>query len=69
MKLDPRKMEDWQIAEAAEENMKSLDELAADLGLKNEELIPMGRQLGRVDYMKVFDAIIKKRKIRSASWN
>lgn len=59
MKLDPRKMEDWQIAEAAEENMKSLDELAADLGLKNEELIPMGRQLGRVDYMKVFDRLKK----------
>ena len=59
MKLDPTKMEDWQIAEAAEENMKSLDELAADLGLKNEELIPMGRQLGRVDYMKVFDRLKK----------
>ena len=59
MKLDPRKMEDWQIAEAAEENMKSLDELAADLGLKNEELIPMGRQLGRVDYMKVLDRFKK----------
>ncbi len=59
MKLDPTKMEDWQIAEAAEENMKSLDELAADLGLKNEELIPMGRQLGRVDYMKVLDRFKK----------
>ena len=59
MKLDPVKMADWQISEAAEENMKSLDELAADLGLKNEELIPMGRQLGRVDYMKVFDRLKK----------
>ena len=28
MKLDPTKMQDWQIAEAAEENMKTPQQLA-----------------------------------------
>ena len=57
MKLDPTKMKDWQIAEAAEENMKSLAQLADDLGLNNDELIPMGHQLGKVAYMKVLERL------------
>jgi len=50
MKLDPTKMKDWQIAEAAEQSMKPVGQLAEELGLKDEELLPMGRQLARVDY-------------------
>ncbi|MHC4665365.1 MAG: formate--tetrahydrofolate ligase [Planctomycetota bacterium] len=50
MKLDPTKMKDWQIAEAAEQSMKPVSQLAAELGLKDQELLPMGRQLARVDY-------------------
>jgi len=57
MKLDPTKMEDWQIAEAAEENMKPLSEFAVEIGLKENELIPMGQHLGKVDYMKVLDRL------------
>lgn len=53
MKLDATKMKDWQIAEAAEENMKPVSQLADELGLEEEELIPMGRQLCKVDFMKV----------------
>jgi len=53
MHLDPLKMKDWQIAEAAEDNMKPFAQLAADMGLKAKELIPMGRQLGKVDFMQV----------------
>ena len=34
MKLDPTKMEDWQIAEAAEEEMKPIGRLAVEMGLK-----------------------------------
>jgi hypothetical protein len=51
-KLDPTKMKDWQIAEAAEENMKPLYQLARDLGLAYGELLPMGEQLAKVDYKK-----------------
>ena len=57
MKLDPTKMEDWQIAEAAEEEMKPIGRLADEMGLKEDELLPMGRQLGKVDYIRVLDRL------------
>ncbi len=47
--LDPTKMADWQIAEAAEANLRSIAELSADWGLRPEEVIPMGRQLAKID--------------------
>jgi len=47
MKLDPTKMKDWQIAEAAEETMKPVRRLADEMGLKEDELLPMGLQLGK----------------------
>jgi len=50
MKLDPTKMKDWQIAEAAEETMKPVSQLAKEMGLQEDELIPMGRKLAKVDY-------------------
>ncbi|MHC4619415.1 MAG: formate--tetrahydrofolate ligase [Planctomycetota bacterium] len=57
MKLDPTKMEDWQIAEAAEQSMRPVGELAKELGLKDEELLPMGRQLARVDYAMTLERL------------
>ena len=51
-RLDPTRMKDWQIAEQAEEFMKPIQVLAQELGLKDDELIPMGRQLAKVDYLK-----------------
>jgi len=57
MKLDATKMKDWQIAEAAEEQMKPVRQLADEMGLKEDELLPMGFQLGKVDYMKVLDRL------------
>jgi formate--tetrahydrofolate ligase len=57
MKLDPTKMEDWQVAEAAEEQMIPVQQLADEMGLKGDELIPMGRQLGKVDYKKVLERL------------
>lgn len=59
MKLNPVKMQDWQIAEAAEAHMIPFAKLARDLGLKEKELIPMGRNLGKVDYAQVL-ARLKK---------
>ena len=53
MKLDPTKMKDWQIAEAAEENLKPASELVASLGLKDDEWTPYGRVLAKVDVTKV----------------
>ncbi|MBR0460084.1 MAG: formate--tetrahydrofolate ligase [Victivallales bacterium] len=52
-KLDPTQMADWQIAEAAEANMKPLSQLAADFGILPEELIPYGTQLAKIDQSHV----------------
>ena len=57
MKLDPTKMQDWQIAEAAEQSMKPLMQLGGELGLREDEIIPMGRQVAKVDFKRVLDRI------------
>jgi len=46
-------MQDWEIAEAAEDRMKPIQQLAAELGLRGDELIPYGNRLAKVDYQKV----------------
>src|SRR5271157_607743 len=56
MAYDATKMADWQIAEAAEGQMKSIWQLGDEMGLKKDEIIPYGR-IGRVDFMKVIDRL------------
>ncbi|MBM4339120.1 MAG: formate--tetrahydrofolate ligase [Deltaproteobacteria bacterium] len=56
---DPRKLMDWQIAEIAEENMPSVEEWQEKLGLKKEEIIPMGK-LCKLDFMKIIDRLKNK---------
>ncbi|MDZ4164093.1 MAG: formate--tetrahydrofolate ligase [Smithellaceae bacterium] len=51
--LDPRKLQDWQVAEEAEKYMKTVSQLADQLGLKDDELIPMGHHIGKIDFIKV----------------
>ena len=53
MKLDPTKLSDWQIAEAAETELKPVSALAAELGIRPEELSPYGRCYGKVDAQSV----------------
>ncbi len=55
--LDPTKLADWEIAEAAEKDMKSVFQLAEELGLEKEELIPMGHTLGKIDFMRVLNRL------------
>lgn len=51
--LDPTTLADWQIAEAAETTMRTPRQLAQDLGILPEELIPCGRQIARIDQMAI----------------
>ncbi|MFH0823497.1 MAG: formate--tetrahydrofolate ligase [Pseudomonadota bacterium] len=60
MKLDPTKMADWQIAEAAEDTMKTVYKLRDELGLKDEELLPHGHYVAKVDYKKVLERLKDK---------
>ena len=53
---DPRKLMDWQIAEIAEETMPTVEEWQEKLGLKKEEIIPMGK-LCKLDFMKIVDRL------------
>jgi formate--tetrahydrofolate ligase len=56
-KLDPTKLADWEVAEAAEATMKTFGQLGQELGLQGDELIPYGKWLGRVDYRAVLDRL------------
>ena len=56
---DPRKLPDWQVAEIAEETMPTVQEAQEKLGLKKEEIIPMGK-LCRLDFMKVIERLKDK---------
>jgi formyltetrahydrofolate synthetase len=53
MKFDPTTMNHWQIAEAAEQVMKPVGQLAREMGLQDDELILMGRNLAKIDNQKV----------------
>lgn len=57
MPLDPTKNADWQIAEAAEKNMKTVYELAEKLGLQQRELLPHGHHIAKIDFKSVLDRL------------
>jgi len=59
MAYDAIKMKDWQIAEAAEENMPTYDEWQERLVLQKDEVIPYGR-LCRLDFLKVIERLKNK---------
>ncbi len=59
MAYDAVKMEDWQIAEAAEQNMPTPDEWRDKLGLEKEELLAYGR-IAKLDFLKIIDRLKDK---------
>ena len=59
-KLDPTKMKDWEIAEAAEAAMKTAYQLRDEMGLQEKELFPYGHYVGKIDYMSVLDRLTDK---------
>jgi len=56
MAYDAVNMADWQISEAAEENMPTPDEWREKLNLEQDEIIPIGR-LCRLDFMKIMERL------------
>jgi formate--tetrahydrofolate ligase len=59
MAYDAVKMADWQISEAAEENMPTPEEWREKLNLEKDEVIPQGR-LCRLDFMKIVERLKDK---------
>ena len=55
--IDPTTAKDWEIAEAAEASMIPFGELGLRAGLEEEELIPMGRRVGKVDYVRAMNRL------------
>ncbi|OGT76682.1 MAG: formate--tetrahydrofolate ligase [Gammaproteobacteria bacterium RIFCSPLOWO2_12_47_11] len=60
MPLDPTKHADWEIAAAAEKNMKTAIQLADDMGIEKDELLPYGHYMAKVDYAKVLNRLKDK---------
>ncbi|NOZ25032.1 MAG: formate--tetrahydrofolate ligase [Nitrospirae bacterium] len=57
MPIDPTKHADWEVAEAAEKNMKTVYQLAEEMGLEKEELLPHGHYVAKVDYKGILDRL------------
>ena len=56
MPYDAVNMADWQISEAAEAHMPTVDEWQDRLGLQKDEVLPMGR-LAKLDFLKIIDRL------------
>jgi len=52
-------MSDWQISEAAEQNMPTPDEWRERLNLEKDEMLPMGR-LSKLDFLKIIERLKDK---------
>jgi len=59
-KLGRGELKDWQIAEEAEKTMKPIKQIADELGLTDEELLPYGHYIAKVDYQKVLSRLGNK---------
>jgi formate--tetrahydrofolate ligase len=60
MKMDPTELDDWQIAELAEKEINSIEHIAHKLCLYEDEIIPKGKYVAKVDYCKVWQRIKNK---------
>lgn len=57
MTLDPKIHADWQIAQEAEQRMKSIQQLGEEFGLVAQELLPYGHEMGKIDYRGVLSRL------------
>ncbi|MGR3303873.1 MAG: formate--tetrahydrofolate ligase [Candidatus Scalindua sp.] len=57
MALDPTKYADWEIAEDAETRMKKVYQLAEELGIEKDELLPHGHYVAKIDFNKAINRL------------
>ena len=58
-KYDPTKMQDWEIGQAAEEAMPTLEQARSKLGLERDEIIPYGK-ICKLDFVRLLERLGKK---------
>ncbi len=63
-RLDPTKLKDWQIAEAAESDMRPVADMTAELGLMDDEWTPYGRVLAKVDVARVLKRLGERKRAK-----
>jgi formate--tetrahydrofolate ligase len=59
MAYDATKLMDWEISEQAEVNMPTPEQWMDTLGLKKDEMLPMGR-LAKIDFLKIIERLKNK---------
>ncbi|MEK6764882.1 MAG: formate--tetrahydrofolate ligase [Planctomycetota bacterium] len=57
MALDPTKHADWEIAEDSETRMKTVYQLAEELDLEKEELLPHGHYVAKIDFNRAINRL------------
>jgi len=57
MLAEPVSCPDWLIAQEAEKKMKTIFQLAEELGIERDELIPYGYYMAKIDYRKLYSRI------------
>lgn len=57
MQADPTRMKDWEIAELAEQHAAPIERIAEQSGLRADELIHMGHNVAKVDYIKAIERL------------
>jgi formate--tetrahydrofolate ligase len=60
MSLDPTNHADWEIAEEAEKRMKTSQQLAEELGINKEEMLPHGHYIAKVRFARVLERLKDK---------
>ena len=57
MNLDPTQLADWQIAEAAETQMQSIESIVTKLGVKSDEWIPQGNGIAKLNAQRLWNRL------------
>ena len=60
MALDPRQVPDWQIAQDAEKNMKTIETLAGELGLEKQEVLPYGHYMAKIEERAILNRLASR---------
>lgn len=55
MNINPTQMADWEIADHFEKNMLKISEIGKKLRLTEDELLPFGHYMGKIDYQSVLE--------------